>query len=700
MTTPHPSRQRGAATLLFIVLACLGLLAATTSSLFAGRNAQSLQYAVHTSAQAQMRAWTGVNAISKTLATLTATPTMTAGASVGFTNLPSGLSARYVGAQNGFLVFDITGASAGATSTLRVAYLPPTGGGGSGGGSSFGQGVVLHGDTTISGSTSYIGSGTANIHVHDGNLTLSASLSGLNEVCADGDITLSGALGVRSLCTNGSISMSGSAVVGTASVPAVLNAVGSVSMSGGSGVHGAINSNSTVNLSGSNIPNTAINATGDVTVPGSASVGSVKTQGNIVWNATSNSATSLTANGAVTYRPSGNTASTAITAGGNVTLTDARSVTTTGNTALVGGAGQGIRGPLAGQGSLSWSNTSGIVNSGTIGGALQTGPRPFINVTASPGYKVTIPPFTMPPVTTFTPVSLTVDTNALRPSANFAFTGADAKGNPIVAVKNVNGVADGTYFVSQKSGASSEKNWLCAAVSNTACTSAPLARICSVGGSPGSSCFSFSSGTWTISGTMLPSVAWFAGTLKVGTGPWINTFLATGDITLSANQVYSPNFVGSASACNGAAYTPPASSGGASVPAMSALGLSASNYATQLCTGSPAVLSGEFLGNHALVAGSYSGGTFSGGSITISGSAVALGSILAGHLITNSGSTVIAGSIFSGKQGGGSGKNVQSGNTTIITVGASSSFKEYLSGCITACAGAAPANNVVWVSPI
>ena len=703
MPIPRRRRQRGVASLLFVLIASVGLVATTMAALHTSKSAQKIQYAQHTAAQSQMNAWTGVNAISSAIASMPSAPTLTPGGAVQLAGLPSNIAATYVETRNGFMVFDVTGSSRGATTTLRAAYafsLPPAIPN-QGTYDPSGTGVTLHGDAKINGSTSFTGSGPANLYVIGGSLKLTGGTSGVASVCATGDIDLSGGINVANACTDGNLSLSGGSTVGTASAPGAANVRGTVSMSGGSGVWGTINTNGPVVLTGDAFATTTINAKGDVTVPGQAQVDSVSTEGAITWTAAAGRR--LTANRTVSYTPTGGSSpSTVISAVGNVTLTDADSVTTSGSTSLTGGTGLGIRSALYGAGNLTWTSGGAVVGSGTIGGTRATTPLATnVKVIVLPGYRPPITAFTMPPIVTFTPNNLVVDAYALKPQANFEFQGVDTSGNPRVAVTNINGVTDGTYFVARNSAAGSE-NWLCKVTSGTTC-SAPVARICGVSGAPGSKCFAYAGGAWTLSGTLLPSVAWFQGslTLSVGQSPSIATLIATGDITVAnGNDTYAPNFAGAAAVCSGQAYTPPAASGGAAVASLSSLSMSANNRATQLCSGSS--LTGVTLANNALVSGGYSNNVYSGGSVLVKGSAV-LGSILAGDTVNTSAHSYVAGAVYSGDLGTAKGGNTFNGGATFSTTGAAAAFNASMPTCLTNCGqpqATRPANNIVWVSPI
>ena len=64
---PKTGAQRGAATLLFLLLASLALMASTAAVVYTVKSAQKLQYAEHAATQAQITAWNGVNLISQAL---------------------------------------------------------------------------------------------------------------------------------------------------------------------------------------------------------------------------------------------------------------------------------------------------------------------------------------------------------------------------------------------------------------------------------------------------------------------------------------------------------------------------------------------------------------------------------------------------------------------------------------------------------
>lgn len=698
------SRQRGAASILMVLLTALGLMALTAYSLQAPAAAQKVQFTEHVATQAELKAWTGVALLSEAVKKLTTNPTLTAGQPVTLTGTQSGISITYVGpgasiSGNPVRIFQVQGSSAGATSTLQVAVLPgPTSGNGGGGNSGgYGAGQLLHGPTVFSGDVNYTGTDNtpANITVIGGTLQMNGSVSGLKTVCATGDINMSSAISVETLCSNGSITLGGSANAQN------INATGNVTLSGGAAsTVGNILSNGAVTLSGGSADAGTVTATGNVIVSGgSAKADNIFTQGNVMWTQSSAVASAINANGTVAYKGAGTTSSTVITAIGDVSVGMADKVYTQGNVALTGYYDQGVKTLLQAQKQLSWNSSGNIVGAGTVYSVAATKPAGIhVTVTSPTANAVSISPVTVPTVATITAPSPTVNAYALQDQANLIFNGVDASGNPMVTVKNINGVTDGHYFIA----ANGSKDWLCTGVSGTTCVG-PITRICQ-GNSSSNTCFSrnFSNGetNWRIEGkTALPLVMWFEGNLEVSTGNWVNTFLASGDILTSGNmKMFSPNYPAGTYTCQGLATTVE----GVSLPALGANSLTAGYYPKQLCSGSPALPIPASIGNLSVLAGGFVNDVFSGGNITLGASSHVYGIILAGQYFKSSGSTTVAGFIFAGKQGAEAGQNQEGSSTTVKLNGGSSAYNPGGVPCMANCnnAGTNLANNVVWASPI
>ena len=196
--------QRGAATLLFLLLASLALMASTAAVVYTVKSAQKLQYAEHAATQAQITAWNGVNLISQALtqqATAikaqggniqTLATALVANQSVTFSGV-SGIAAKYLGTDpNGFLLFNVTGTSAGASSTLHVAYKVGATQVGPG---QLGNSITFTGNTNIGGAVNYVGSSNESIwiNVNNGSIHLTgASTTGIAGVCSTTQPQVSG----------------------------------------------------------------------------------------------------------------------------------------------------------------------------------------------------------------------------------------------------------------------------------------------------------------------------------------------------------------------------------------------------------------------------------------------------------------------------------------------------------------------------
>lgn len=692
--------QRGIVTLLFLLLVALGLAAVTNAALNGASSAQRMQYAEHTATQAEMASWTGVELLSQAVKKLPAGATLQPGPVV-FGGPATNVSAKYIGLQNGYLTFDVTGTSAGSSSVLRVALVPPSANppaGGVGSSASILNGITLHGNTALSGSVAYSGAQPANLTVLQGSLTMSGSVSGLNTVCADGNVTAGSAIQVNTICANGAVELDGSANVQT------ISATGGVLLAGGSAVvSGTVQANGDVSLTGGSASANTILSQGNVSVTGgSASAQSITAQGNVNWTSGSGAAAQITAGGTVNYRPSGTTSSTSIAAQGNVMLTTAQNVKTAGSTTLVGYYGQGIAGRLDSQGLLggaSWGAGGGaVVASGTVGSIVSPYPTGSVKVQVQPGYVVSLPAVTVAAVPAFTQPAVQVDANALKPLANLAFNGVDANGNPQVHVANVAGVTDGDYFIAGSS--TGGQNYLCSQVLGTNCVQ-PLIKVCQ-GYSSSNACFSYSSGTWKIQGTaVVPWVLWFNGNLTVGNGSWGATFMATGNLNTSGGiTVHAPNTLEYAYVCQGGAS---ASSG---LGSWTSYGFSPGTYASELCDTTGQKLTGVAVGNVALLAGSLVSGTFQGGNVSIGSSSTIFGSVMAGQYLSTSGSTTVTGSFYSAGQGGSTAlsSNTQSGSTSVYEISGSSTYSSTSLPCSVNCGagstGASTAGNVVWAAPV
>jgi len=246
----------------------------------------------------------------------------------------------------------------------------------------------------------------------------------------------------------------------------------------------------------------------------------------------------------------------------------------------------------------------------------------------------------------------------LQSVANYAFT-VNSSGYIIVTVQNINGVANGAYYLGTYG--SGNVDYLCATLTSNSTASAPVCqtpalssgvKICE-GYSAYNSCFSYSNGSWTITGT-----------LTVGSGTYYDTFIATGNIATSGQNVtYALNYAGYSGTVAGVAYAPTGICTNSYFPNL---------YPTQFCNTSTQTYTANAdggVGNFAFMAGSWTGtytglSSYVGGNISLGASSVIHGNVKAGNEFTSGGSTTVSGAITALAQGVAV-ENSMGGSTTI-----------------------------------
>ena len=578
--------------------------------------------------------------------------------------------------------------TAATTSTVEVVYLMTVAGGstpGSGGGTGEIGAINIYQDLLVTGGIEFRGE-NATLNV-DGNVVLdNASVTGVNSIRSTGSVTIGSGIKVDSVYANGDVTLTGSSGVSQ------VYAQGNVRVEGGAQPL-TIRSDGTVTFTGGS--GSVVEAKGDVVVTGGGiNIDSIVTEGNVRWTGSGGGVGSLRANGSVEYA-GGNRSPTSIVAVGNVVIKAAgvsvvqsngtvrlegygttNQVQAGGAVTLTGSAGAGAlasRGNvrMEGSGSVTSVHASGSlyvggwqsVGSGVIGGALQKQQQynGSVNVVVQPGYQAavtTVAAVTVAAVPEVVIPRTRVDVYPLKVAANYVFEYVG--GRIQVTVAYVNGIESGTYVLGERyANYNRYPDYLCKPqhMSGTTCTQ-PVATICQ-GFSPQNGCFSYSNGTWTVNGqSMSRGVAWFDGNLELGNGTYVNTFLATGNIsTAGGHRTMAPNWAGYDRTCANA----PLTTGGVSNADF------AGQAPTNLCDLSTRELLGIALGNAGFIAGGYLPGTetFVGGRITLGASSHVSGNVSAGDTLVTGGSTRIDGAIVSAAQSGGNNRAVIGGSTVI-----------------------------------
>jgi len=377
--------QRGVSSVLFMLLSGFSLGAMVFGGIYYVRSLQVQSVTVHALTQAQLKAWSGTEAVRQYLFQLGATDAakLSANQTVSFAGV-SGISATVtdvlaadsVNCGGGTRVgFNITGSSGGANALLAATFCAKGSPGGGGTGAR-GAAVSIKGNLDISGDLNVLGDAKTKIVV-DGKVTGAGSLNGISNLYASGDISLGGATSIATLFSEGNIALSGSGSYSS------VQAMGNVALTGGVSA-GSLKSNGTVSLLDNSV--TDLSAIGNVSLGNGALIATLKTRGNV----------------------------TAV------------------NSEISGSAQV--------QGNYSESS-AGKVSAGNYGGSLNVPAwNSDVKLSRVAGLNVAITALTAGTI------SLpSFDAYAYQSSANYAFerVGSDTK----VTIKNVSSIPDGVYFL-------------------------------------------------------------------------------------------------------------------------------------------------------------------------------------------------------------------------------------------------------------
>jgi hypothetical protein len=665
---PRPAQRHTQAGYVTVMIAMLFGVAFTATVLGAAayiRSTQAQAMAAHAQTQAQLKAWTGAEIVREylaaeqtngslpALAALVANSQTTALAFSGVSGVSAALTGVNSSTDPTVFTANIVGTTAAgtpaqATSTLQVVYTVNAGTGSAAVAAlNFNRNLVLGGSITVNQPSGSNISYTINVM---GDVTTGGnSITGVSVINSTGSINIGSGSSFQQLNSDCDVSISGSVTAVAVSAQRNVCSTGGAAVSGTTLANGSVSSQS----AGNGTINAIANPTGvsSCTASGASQNGTVAATCPLPY-----------------LYPQSNYAAVDLRSGS----AGAAVVNTDGNVWL----GSGNIGRLNAVGSLNFTNW-GTVGVGVIGGAknlvsqYQTG----VNVTQIPNNTVSI--------TAASPVSITssqFNAYSLQTAANYAFTINSANNVPIngflagyalVTVANIYGITNGTYYLgSYPSTNNNTLDYLCTAITQTTSTNNPFSATCQTpaaasafriceGFSPQNSCFSYSSGTWTINGTtMAPGIAWFQGNLALGSGTYYNSFIATGNITTSgSDNVYALNFAGYSGGGSGAtAYTGICSNIYFSAP----YSYFKTIYPMQFCntttqTYNPSASSG--IGNYAFMAGSWVGASYPGqagyvgGNVTTGASSKVYGNIEAGNEFQSSGSTTISGSVTALAQG-------------------------------------------------
>ncbi|CAD5108309.1 polymer-forming cytoskeletal protein [Zestomonas carbonaria] len=589
-----PFYQRGAATVLIVLITAFALAAIALSLIFSVRGNQDRQVAVHAATHSQAGAWSGVEVFRRYLESIAVDEHQLA-------SLPKGkkldvelgdneLTATVVNVLHPAsddqdkiyeITTDIRNRHEGARSAtvVRATYSVSPGTRRS----PDHDGVInLYDDLNLSGDIDIKGKDNSKINV-DGSATLKGSVSGIESLRATKDIEISGSSRVGEVFANGTLKLSGSASVMKGS------ALGDITTSSG-GHSGELSTNSNLRITNGSVDTG--NALGLIEAGGDR-------HGYLVAGKTT------TLNKGITG------ISNAI---GDISIRSWLTVNEVNSKATVTCHSE------------TWSGFGSIraqaVNNCPRNSKVQA-PKDVIFQ-----LMTELQPFDMPQ-------RPTVDAYKFKEAANYVFEFEGRKRR--VTVKSVNGLADGVYYLGDyKRDHRGRKDYLCSSVdSNSRCIEPvePDRTICQ-GHASEQGCITYKRNEWTLAGKNLaPGVMWFEGDLKIQNGRYYNTFVSTRSISTGGEvAVSSVNYSGYKIIC--AVQYP-----------RNPTGDFADLYPSNLCDMEKGSLKNNAVGNIGLLAGGIVDGELQGGDIKLGSQSEISGSVIAGNLLSSSGDSTIRGYI-------------------------------------------------------
>lgn len=617
------NNQRGLATVLIVLLVGVSMTAIAMGLARSVKSTQHKQVAVHAATHAQSAAWSAVHIFKEYLKVLdyddvaqipanTVIPISLAGA-------PQIFSAVIVAVDNTLKDSDgirVTAnikaydSAAKASSSIQVIYrvvnavcdLCQL----------LQANIDLFDDTSLGGDIEIkapIGT-PATVNVEGDVSALNIALIGVTYLNATGDVTLGSAVPLEEVFTNGNLLLDGAANVNKAS------ALGTVTLKN-AGTAELVYANSDLSLAGGRVG--VANTLGSADLIQWAFYGSILAQGDVDVSAPVDK---VQTRGDVILR----------------VWADARDIKT--------------------EKTLTCPDTSWNLHDSLVAKVALIN-CPGLSAEVVEGGEVNVP--LMEELEPFTRVKPQIDVWTVKSEANYVFE--YISGNIRVTVKNINTIADGTYYVGSypHDGLRDHRDYLCDAINGAGQCTSPTARtktICQ-GYSTSNSCFSYDqpSKTWTIEGkNIVPGVVWFDGNLNLSNGEYYNTFAATGNIVTSgAMKNYAPNFIGYNATCALAYPLSPSTD-------------FANLYPEQLCDQDLSVMRYSPLTNIVLMAGGndpFAGGVYKGGNITLAAANELFGTVLAGNNLVTGGDTIVHGYVSAAANAIGVGANNLAGKTTI-----------------------------------
>lgn len=618
---PTP-KQKGMATVLIVLLVGVSMTAVALGLAGSVKSSQKTQTAVHAVTHAQSAAWAAVHMFQNYLNELAFEDVeqlvVDSEVPISVTGMPQGLNITIVEVDTSkklsegiFVTANIRAhdSSADSTTIIQVVYQVEN--------KVCDLCQVLNGTINLFDDTELGGDITiatdpgaeSTVYVEGDVNAKNIAFKGVTRLNATGDVVLGSAIPLKEVYTNGNLTLDGAANVEKAS------AVGGITTLN-NGYADLMYANNAISLGGGAVA--IANSRSNISITNWAIHGELHSGADVVI-----------ASPVQKVRAKGNVQ--------QAQWADARDIETEGNMTCPG---------------TSWGLFDSIIAKGSLTNCPSSS-----NVKGNTSVTIAV----MEELQPFEQVQPRVDAWAVKASANYVFE--YTLGKVKVTVKNVNSVADGTYFLGNYPdvGTTGYRDYLCDAVDGSGkCTLpiTPYKTVCN-SYSTTNNCITYSNSTktWSVDGRNLaPGVVWFDGNLILSNGRYYNTFITTGDLaTSNDHETAAPNYIGYDAICANAYPKYPSSR-------------FAGMYPTQLCDISAGAMKYEPLANIAYLAGGFNpnaGGVFKGGNINLDASNAVYGSILAGNNLDTFGDIRVYGYVTAAAQNSVASENNFGGKTII-----------------------------------
>ena len=614
MSSNYPNdNESGFVTVLMVLLIGMAIAASAVGTAYYVNSSQKSLVSGHALTNVKSGAWTGVEAFRQYLENLSEADLQALDGQteiqlkisetrkLKISNLS--VSSASTGDSTYLVTANIhnTSAAAKASATIQAVYQvsfntdDTTDDGTSGSTVTFPNAMNFYGNLDANGGIKFANGEQKAVVSVAGDFSTDSGLDGIGELRTTGNVDIGGgsARGLENIYTNGNVDLNASGNY------ALVSAKGTVSTSGSVAVDN-------------------IYADQDVTLKSSGKFNSVDTKGSITM--------------------SGNSSAVSTIAGQNITVSNGTIDNALANSNIEYSVWNAIK--TAKSGGMFTCKNKNWKDYGTISAiafsSCPTDANSFIKlpvgtIVASPKGALVEVSISQKPM---------VNAYDFKDVANYAFS-VDANNRIMVAVKNVDGIAEGSYYLGKiKIGYNESWGYLCKALdSGGYCVGDnPTNLIKKYGWVNQTITYNNREGEWELKDTqgaelsMASGVLFFDGKVKLSQGYYANTVIATDDIEYGGSiKLQAPNYADASTVCNSTEFRRP----------------------TSLCS-SANELKFESVGNIALLSGSCTdtasidscSTTYKGGDISLKAQATVEGSVIAGNKLETHGQSTVKGPVL------------------------------------------------------